>query len=227
MSPQYIPIPKTYAEELHTAPEETTLVKNNMFKNGYYTGPHTKTKALLADIAAMNQESIPLEQAGEPPLKCVVFSEFTSHLDLIQKALHDNGHTVVRIDGSMSLPQRRKVLDALNTDNSVTILLASIKAAGQGLNLTAASRAFIMEPMWNPAAEAQAVDRIYRIGQKRAVLVKRYRIVRSMEDKIVQLQEKKKKLAEMSMERATMRKALGKKERGEESLKSMLEIFKA
>ncbi|KAK5940818.1 hypothetical protein PMZ80_007235 [Knufia obscura] len=227
MSPQYIPIPKTYAEELQAVPEETTMVKNNLFKNGYYTGPHTKTKALLEDITTMNEESMPLVEAGEPPLKCVVFSEFTSHLDLIQKALDDNGHTYVRIDGSMSLSQRRKVLDALNTDTSVTILLASIKAAGQGLNLTAASRAFIMEPMWNPAAEAQAVDRIYRIGQKRAVIVKRYRIISSIEDKIVQLQDKKKKLAEMSMEKTAMRKALGKKERGEESLKAMLDIFKA
>ena len=227
MSPQYISIPKTYAEELQRVPEETTMVKNNMFKKGYYTGPHTKTQTLLSDVAVMKQESAPLVEAGEPPIKCVIFSEFTSHLDLIEKALHDNGHTFVRIDGSMSLSQRRKVLDALNTDDDVTILLASIKAAGQGLNLTAASRAFIMEPMWNPAAEAQAVDRIYRIGQKREVIVKRYRIVNSMEDKIVELQDKKKKLAEMSMEKAAMRKALGKKERGEESLKAMLDIFKA
>jgi len=227
MCPQYVRIPRTYADELQRSSEETTPLKNNMFKNGYYTGPHTKTKALLEDIAAINQESDKLVENGEAPLKCVIFSEFTSHLDLIEKALSDNGHTFVRIDGSMSLSQRRKVLDALNTDDNVTILLASIKAAGQGLNLTAASRAFIMEPMWNPAAEAQAVDRIYRIGQKREVIVKRYRIVQSMEDKIVQLQDKKKKLAEMSMEKATMRKALGKKERGEENLKAMLDIFKA
>ncbi|KAK5089273.1 hypothetical protein LTR24_006342 [Lithohypha guttulata] len=227
MSPQYVPIPKTYADELQRAPEETTTTKNNVFKNGYYTGPHTKTKALLADITAMNQESTQLIENGEAPLKCVVFSEFTSHLDLIGKALRDNGHTFVRIDGSMTLPQRRKVLDALNTDDSVTILLASIKAAGQGLNLTAASHAFIMEPMWNPAAEAQAVDRIYRIGQKRKVVVKRYRIVQSIEDKIVGLQDRKKKVAEMSMEKTAMRKALGKKERNEEHLKAMLDMFKA
>lgn len=227
IAPQYIQISRDYAEQLEAAPDETTASDNCLFKNGFYSGPHTKTKQLLDDIAAMNAASVPLIEAGEPPLKCVVFSEFTSHLDLIGKALNDNGHSFVRIDGSMTLANRRKVLDALNKDDSVTILLASIKAAGQGLNLTAASIAIIMEPMWNPAAETQAVDRIYRIGQNREVLVKRYRMSGSMEDKIVQLQEKKKKIAEVSMEKKAMQNVLSKKERNEQSLKTMLDFFKA
>lgn len=224
---QYVTISKSHTENLHTAPDDTTGAADNAFKNGYYGGPHTKTKQLLHDITQMKEESILLVENGELPLKCVVFSEFTSHLDLIGKALSDRGHTFVRIDGSMTLANRRKVIDALNTDNNVQILLASIKAAGQGLNLTAASRAFIMEPMWNPAAEAQAVDRIYRIGQKREVVVRRYRMKNSMEDQIVKLQDKKKKLAEMSMEKQAMQQMLSKKERHEENLKAMLDIFRA
>lgn len=227
LSPNYVSIPKDYADKLSAAPEETAETDTCLFKNGYYGGPHTKTKQLLYDIAEMNNQSRPLVENGEPPLKCVVFSEFTSHLDLIGKALADNDHEFVRIDGSMSLANRRKVIDALNKDDTVTILLASIKAAGQGLNLTAASRVFLMEPMWNPAAEAQAVDRVYRLGQTREVIIKRYRMQSSMEDKIVALQDRKKKVAELSLEKKAMQKELSKKERNEQSLKAMLDFFKA
>lgn len=227
ISPQYFPIPKSYAEDLEKdkVPEDVRQGSNN-FKNGHYSGPHTKTRRLLQDIAEMHAESAHLMANGEPPLKCVVFSEFTSHLDLIEKALSDNNHTFVRIDGTMSLPNRRHVLDALNNDPNTRILLASIKAAGQGLNLTAASRAIIMEPMWNPAAETQAVDRIYRIGQNREVIVKRYRMLDSMEEKIVELQKKKQELAKLSMEKKEMQKVLGRKERNEASMKAMLDIFR-
>ncbi|KAK5106933.1 hypothetical protein LTS08_001056 [Lithohypha guttulata] len=227
LSPEYVSIPRDYIEQLQTAPEETIRSDTCLFKNGFYSGPHTKTKQLLNDLTQLKQDSMPLVERGEAPLKCVVFSEFTSHLDLIGKALTDHDHAFVRIDGSMSLPRRRKVLDALNEDDTVTILLASIKAAGQGLNLTAASRVFLMEPMWNPAAEAQAVDRVYRLGQKREVIVKRYRMQSSMEDKIVQLQNRKKKIAELSLEKKAMQKELSKKERNEQSLKAMLDFFKA
>jgi SNF2 family DNA or RNA helicase len=189
-----------------------------------YNGPHTKTIALLEDIAQMTKDSKPYEEAGEPPLKCVVFSEFTSHLDLLERALRDKGHSFARIDGKMSLANRRKAMDSLATDNNIRILLASIKAAGQGLNLTAACRAFIMEPMWNPAAEAQAVDRVYRIGQKRPVLVKRYQMKDSIEGKIVTLQKKKQELADISMNRN--HKQLSKQETREKHFKDILALFK-
>src|SRR5437016_5811831 len=156
-----------------------------------YGRPHTKAKEILRVQRDMKAESKAFVGQGEAPLKCVIFSEFTSHLDLIQRALSDNNYESVRIDGTMNLSKRRKVLDTFNSDDSVTILLASIKAAGQGLNLTAASRAFIMEPMWNPAAEEQAVDRIYRIGQKREVMIRRYHMARSVELKIMELKKKK------------------------------------
>ena len=190
----------------------------------FYGGPHTKTKALLQDLEIMRQESEAYLEKGEPPIKCVVFSEFTSHLDLIERALADNGHTFVRIDGTMTLSRRRKVLDALSSDNSVTILLASIKAAGQGLNLTAASRAFIMEPMWNPATEQQAVDRIYRLGQKRDVVIKRFQMEDSIEMKIMEIQRKKQALADISMERN--HEKLSKKETREQHMKDLLSMFK-
>ncbi|EXJ88548.1 hypothetical protein A1O1_05478 [Capronia coronata CBS 617.96] len=224
---QYVGFSGSTAREVYLAPDDD-IAPDEGDGNGkiaqVYSGPHTKTRALLQDIAVMTEESKVLEAAGEPPLKCVVFSEFTSHLDLIGKALTDRGYSFVRIDGTMSLNNRKLAMDALASDNSITILLASIKAAGQGLNLTAASRAFIMEPMWNPAAEAQAVDRIYRIGQKRPVVVKRYQIADSIEGKIVELQKRKQQLADVSMNQN--HKQLSKQEVREQHMKEILALFK-
>ncbi|OQV08898.1 Helicase conserved domain-containing protein [Cladophialophora immunda] len=221
---QYVGFSGSTAQEILVAPDDTIAEPEEEDSVQTYSGPHTKTKALLADIEQMNQDSQALEAAGEAPLKCVVFSEFTSHLDLIERALTDHGHSFVRIDGTMSLNSRKKSMDALASDNNIRILLASIKAAGQGLNLTAASRAFIMEPMWNPAAEAQAVDRIYRIGQKRPVLVKRYQIDNSIEGKIVELQKRKQQLADVSVNQNY--KQLSKQEVREQHMKEILALFK-
>ncbi|OCT48663.1 SNF2 family N-terminal domain containing protein [Cladophialophora carrionii] len=221
---QYIGFSGSTAQEILVAPDDTIDQEEGEEMVRAYSGPHTKTKALLADIEEMYRTSEPLEAAGEVPLKCVVFSEFTSHLNLIERALTDHGYSFVRIDGTMSLNARKKSMDALATDNNVRILLASIKAAGQGLNLTAASRAFIMEPMWNPAAEAQAVDRIYRIGQKRPVVIKRYQMEDSIELKIVDLQRKKQQLADVSVNQNY--KQLSKQEVREAHMKEILELFK-
>lgn len=205
---QYVPIEGLVNETIERLQQSRESTPDG--EKSTYGGPHSKTKVLLEDIEAMTTASKELEANGEPPLKCVVFSEFTSHLKLIARALNDNGYQTAQIDGSMSLPKRKKVLDILEKDDSVTILLASIKAAGQGLNLTAASRVFIMEPLWNPAAEAQAVDRVYRIGQKRPVLVKRYHMKSSIEEVIIKLAKKKQELADLSLERN--HKMLSKKE---------------
>ncbi len=222
---QYVGFSGSTAQEILVAPDDTIDQEEGEEEIvRVYGGPHTKTRALLADLEEMCRISEPLEAAGEVPLKAVVFSEFTSHLNLIEKAMNDNGYGFVRIDGSMSLNARKKSMDALASDSNVRILLASIKAAGQGLNLTAASRAFIMEPMWNPAAEAQAVDRIYRIGQKRPVVIKRYQMENSIELKIVELQKRKQRLADVSVDQNY--KQLSKQEVREQHMKEILALFK-
>lgn len=205
------------------AKKETTAMQPKA-KRSTYQGPHTKTRALLNDLASIKQDSAPFIEKGEPPIKSVVFSEFTSHLDLIGRALKDYDHKFLRIDGTMGLNQRRKVLDRFADDNEITVLLASIKAAGQGLNLTAASRAFIMEPLWNPAAEQQAVDRVHRLGQKRDVLITRFLMNNSIEVKIRELQNAKQKMADISMN--PNHKALSKQEQREESIKMLRGLFK-
>ncbi|KAI2794698.1 hypothetical protein POX_a01299 [Penicillium oxalicum] len=179
---------------------------------GEYEGPHTKTIALIDNLKSIAEESKLL--IGEPPIKSVVFSLWTSHLDLIEIALKHNGfHGFTRIDGTMSLKARSKALDAFAKDDSVTILLATIGAGGVGLNLTSASRVFVMEPHYNPAAVAQAVDRVHRLGQHREVVIMQFIMKNSIEEKILELAQKKQKLADMSMNRGKLDKGEAREQR--------------
>lgn len=173
---------------------------------GEYEGPHTKTNALLASIldSAEGTKALP---EGEKPIKSVVFSAWTSHLDLIEIALKDNGITgYTRLDGTMSLSARHHALEAFHNDNSITILLATIGAGGVGLNLTAASNVYIMEPQYNPAAVAQAIDRVHRLGQMREVNTVQFVMKGSIEEKIFELAKKKQQLADLSMNRGKLDK---------------------
>jgi SNF2 family DNA or RNA helicase len=101
----------------------------------------------------------------------------------------------------MSREARNRSLTLFDTNPAITIILVSIGAGGLGLNLTKANKAFVMEPQFNPAAEAQAVDRIHRLGQTRPVTIKRFVMGDSFEEKMVELQRKKRALAELTMER--------------------------
>lgn len=111
-------------------------------------------------------------------------------LDLIGTALRDKEVAFCRIDGQSSLPQRREALELFgragsaggtNNKHRPTIMLATIGAAGEGIDLSAASTVHLVEPHWNPMAEAQAIDRVHRIGQQRDVDVIRYIVKDSIE----------------------------------------------
>lgn len=189
---------------------------------GEYEGPHTKTKALLASILDSAEETKALPR-GEKPIKSVVFSAWTSHLDLIEIALKDNNLTgYTRLDGTMSLSARHHALEAFHNDNSITILLATIGAGGVGLNLTAASNVYIMEPQYNPAAVAQAVDRVHRLGQTREVSTVQFVMKGSIEEKIFDLAKKKQQLADLSMNRGR----LDKKEVQEARMQEYRSLFR-
>ena len=99
----------------------------------------------------------------------------------------------------MQPAQRSAVIKAFNTQPQITVFLISLKAGGVALNLTAASCVFLMDPWWNPAVEAQAMDRIHRLGQHRPVLIKRIIVENSIEERIVQLQDKKNLLFESTV----------------------------
>ncbi|CAZ80188.1 unnamed protein product [Tuber melanosporum] len=161
---------------------------------GRYGGPSTKVKALISSLLENKKAS-----TTSSPIKSVVFSCWTSHMDLIEIAFKDNGINFVRLDGSMTRTQRNRVMEDFERAPEISVILISIMAGGLGLNLTAACKAYVMEPQFNPAAESQAIDRIHRLGQTRPVTTTRYIMRDSFEMKIVELQKKKTELANLSM----------------------------
>ncbi|KAL6704240.1 hypothetical protein ACN47E_008408 [Coniothyrium glycines] len=187
-----------------------------------YTGPHSKTKALLHDLDMHRQWSE--DHPNERPIKSIVFSSWTSHLDLIEIALKNHCHTYVRLDGRMSREARDKSMLLLREDPNVRVMLVSIGAGGLGLNLTTANKVFMMEPQFNPAAEAQAVDRVHRLGQDREVVIKRFIMENSFEEKMLELQNKKKKLADMTMER--QKKGQSKQEATAQRMQELRSLFR-
>ena len=187
-----------------------------------YDGPHTKTKALIEDL--LKSKAASEANPSEPPYKSVVFSGWTSHLDLIELALNANGITFVRLDGSMSRTLRTSAMDKFREDNNVHVILVSIMAGGLGLNLTAGNNVYVMEPQYNPAAEAQAIDRVHRLGQKRPVKTVRYIIRDSFEEKMLELQDKKRRLASLSMDGQS--RTLDKAESARQKLADLRSLFK-
>jgi DNA repair protein RAD5 len=129
---------------------------------------------------------------AEPATKCVVFSQFTSFLDLVAPALQTSHIAFLRFDGSMNQKDRAKTLTAFSTRPKFTVLLLSLRAGGVGLNLTSAKRVFMMDPWWSFAVEAQAIDRVHRMGQSEEVKVTRFVVRESIEEKMLRVQERKK-----------------------------------
>ena len=126
--------------------------------------------------------------------KALVFSQFTSLLALVRKRLDERHIVYEYLDGQTR--DRQKRVDRFQSDPACPLFLISLKAGGLGLNLTAADYVFILDPWWNPAVEAQAVDRAHRIGQTRRVFAYRLIARDTVEEKILQLQGDKRKLAE-------------------------------
>lgn len=126
--------------------------------------------------------------------KILVFSQFVKHLDLIRSYLKQNKIDYAYLDGSSN--DRKEQVERFNKDTNLKIFLISIKAGGLGLNLTEADYVFILDPWWNPAVEAQAVDRAHRIGQKKKVFTYKFITRNSVEEKILTLQQKKLKLTQ-------------------------------
>ncbi|KAI1075619.1 SNF2 family N-terminal domain-containing protein [Whalleya microplaca] len=212
------------AEVEHEGHNQSIKTENKIrTKDGYagYSGPHTKTRALVEDLLKSKAEGE--AHPDEPPFKSVVFSAWTSHLDLIQIALDNAGIRYTRIDGKMTRIGRTAAMDAFREDDSVHVILVSIMAGGLGLNLTSGNSVYVMEPQYNPAAEAQAVDRVHRLGQKRPVRTVRYIMQNSIEEKMLVLQEKKMKLASLSMDRG---KAMDKAEAAKQKLMDLRSLFK-
>jgi SNF2 family DNA or RNA helicase len=126
--------------------------------------------------------------------KVLVFSQFTSFLAIVRNRLDKEKVVYEYLDGRTR--DRKTPVDRFQTDPNVKLFLISLKAGGLGLNLTAAEYVFLLDPWWNPAVEAQAIDRAHRIGQTRQVFAYRLIAKDTVEEKVLQLQQSKRDLAD-------------------------------
>lgn len=127
--------------------------------------------------------------------KLLVFSQFTGMLQLIKVRMEEAGINYVYLDGSTTAVNRKKHVDDFQTDPLIKVFLISLKAGGLGLNLTAADYVYMVDPWWNPAVEQQAIDRTHRIGQTRKIFSYKMICKNTIEEKIMELQQKKKQIA--------------------------------
>ena len=147
-----------------------------------YTGDSGK----LEDVTYM------LENAVAEGHKVLIFSQFVKHLELVRQYLKTHKIDFAYLDGSST--DRKEQVERFNREPNLKVFLISIKAGGLGLNLTEADYVFILDPWWNPAVEAQAVDRAHRIGQKKKVFTYKFITRNTVEEKILMLQKRKLKL---------------------------------
>jgi hypothetical protein len=154
----------------------------------------------LIDVKRAGDSSAKLEtlleqvaEVADEGHKALVFSQFTSLLKIVRQRLDERGIVYEYLDGQTRDRQER--VERFQTDKDCQLFLISLKAGGLGLNLTAAEYVFLLDPWWNPAVEAQAVDRAHRIGQTKQVFAYRLIARDTVEEKVLQLQESKRGLA--------------------------------
>ncbi|XP_010031367.2 helicase-like transcription factor CHR28 isoform X1 [Eucalyptus grandis] len=145
-------------------------------------------------VKAVKHTTVYSSSPPEGPIKAIVFSQWTSMLNLVEQNLIHFGINYRRLDGTMTLSARDKAVKDFNTDPEIVVMLMSLKAGNLGLNMVAACHVILLDLWWNPTTEDQAVDRAHRIGQTRPVTVSRITIKDTVEDRILALQEEKRKM---------------------------------
>ncbi len=129
--------------------------------------------------------------------KVLVFSQFTTMLNLLQAECNKQSIAHYRLDGQTPLPKRAEMVNAFQQDDcSTNLFLISLKAGNTGLTLTAADYVFLFDPYWNRATEQQAIDRTHRIGQNKSVFAYKIICKNTIEERIIQLQNRKQKIAD-------------------------------
>uniref|UniRef100_UPI00398E507B helicase-like transcription factor isoform X3 n=1 Tax=Pristiophorus japonicus TaxID=55135 RepID=UPI00398E507B len=168
-------------------PEETDSAALDKTQQAWVSS--SKVDALMHSLIELRKQ--------DPTVKSLVVSQFTAFLTLIETPLRQEGFAFTRLDGSMPQKRRISAIESFQSSkpDSPTIMLLSLKAGGVGLNLTAASRVFLMDPAWNPAAEDQCFDRCHRLGQTRDVVITKFVVKNSVEENMIKIQNKKRELA--------------------------------
>ncbi|CAN6671840.1 hypothetical protein TRVA0_045S00496 [Trichomonascus vanleenenianus] len=140
-----------------------------------------------------------------PGQKIIIFSQFTTFLDLVGIPMALKGYDYLRYDGSMSTQERNETIRQFMEEPTQQIMLVSLKAGNVGLTLTAANHVIIMDPFWNPYVEEQAIDRAHRIGQRNDVRVHKLYITASVEDRILELQDQKRQMIDSALDEGELR----------------------
>ena len=159
--------------------------------SGLVPGQHAETSSKVERLIEA------LEDAVSEGHKALVFSQWTSLLDRVEPHLHAAGIKFTRLDGSTK--DRASVVNEFQDEAGPPVLLVSLKAGGTGLNLTAADHVFLLDPWWNPAVEEQAADRAHRFGQERPVMVYRMVTKDTVEERILALQDRKRRIADVAL----------------------------
>ncbi|RDX51210.1 hypothetical protein OH76DRAFT_1347561 [Lentinus brumalis] len=159
-------------------PTSTVMLRRNDFRSS------TKLEALVQHLRRLRDQ--------DPCFRAVVFSQFTSFLDLIQAVLERENLPWFRFDGSMDIKKRNEAVTGFKAPSrDAKVLIISLKAGGVGLNLTNANHVFMMDCWWNAATENQAIDRVHRIGQENTVYVTHFIVSGTIEGRILQIQKRK------------------------------------
>ncbi len=169
-------------------------------QEGRFDGPSAKLRLLMET----------LDEALAEGHKALIFSQWTSLLDRVEPVLKERGVSFVRLDGSTR--DRGAVVEKFQSDDGPPVMLISLRAGGTGLNLTAADHVFLLDPWWNPAVEDQAADRAHRIGQDRPVIVHRLVAEGTVEDRILELQARKRAVAEAAVGQGAAGEAITREE---------------
>uniref|UniRef100_A0A8B9JZI1 Helicase-like transcription factor n=1 Tax=Astyanax mexicanus TaxID=7994 RepID=A0A8B9JZI1_ASTMX len=150
----------------------------------------SKVEALMTVLLKLRSE--------DPTIKSLVVSQFTKFLNILEVPLRESKFSFTRLDGTMNQKARARAVSELQdpSPGSPTVMLLSLKAGGVGLNLTGASRVFLMEPAWNPAVEEQCIDRCHRLGQTRDVVVTKFVVKDSVEESMLKIQKRKQELVQ-------------------------------
>ncbi|XP_024359379.1 helicase-like transcription factor CHR28 [Physcomitrium patens] len=187
---------------LQALPKVIVLVEDGKIVKGPKAETLLKAEAVEIDqgetlssgLPVVSETTVSKIDKVESTEKAIVFSQWTSMLDLLETPLKKSGLCYRRLDGTMSVVARDRAVSDFNTLPEVTVMIMSLKAASLGLNMVAANHVLLLDVWWNPTTEDQAIDRAHRIGQTRTVNVSRFTIKNTIEDRILALQERKRQI---------------------------------
>ncbi|MCB0496619.1 MAG: DEAD/DEAH box helicase [Cyclobacteriaceae bacterium] len=155
--------------------------------------PKMSDETYAGDSGKLDDMMLMLSNTLSEGHKILIFSQFVKHLTIVRELIESRGITYCYLDGTTK--DRQAQVERFQEDESVKVFLISLKAGGLGLNLTKADYVFLLDPWWNPAVENQAIDRAHRIGQTQKVFTYKFITKNTVEEKILELQKRKLKLA--------------------------------